>query len=109
MRQNFFYNHKLVGQINVEEKTYYTYRNDYHVFHIFGEGFAISEAVLDSLIENGINEIIINYKNLRVYHCDIDIMLAKGEDYNDKGDKQIVLPRRYWRQNERPLILQSTL
>lgn len=91
-----FFQGQKVGEINYEDRYYLSYRNRNHCFHIFNDGFGISEKVLDYLYQNKINKIIINFENKLLLSCDIDYFLIKSKEYSDNGDKQLILEGNLW-------------
>lgn len=87
---------KKVGEINTEQSYYISYRNDDHVFRIFGDGFGISEKALLVLEQQGIKHIIINFKDQEMFFTTVKRFLIFSKEYSDKGDKQLILPREHW-------------
>lgn len=96
MNSPVFLKGKKVGEINLEQSYYISYRNDTHVFHLFGDGFGLSESLINILEENKIKKILINFKDKELYHSTLQRFLIFSKEYNDNGDKQLILPREHW-------------
>lgn len=87
---------KKIGEVNLEQSYYISYRTDEHVFHIFGDGFGISVETLDKLDALDIKKILINFKDKELYHTTLDRFLIFAKQYDDNGDKQMILAREHW-------------
>ena len=59
------------------------------LFRVF-DGFGISKDVLDL-----VNKIVCHYEG-KVYTADVEDFWEKGIEYDFAGDKQLVLPRKFW-------------
>jgi hypothetical protein len=95
-KEVMFYKGKKLGYIDFDRECYISERTKEHQFHIFNDGFGISTRVLDKLYEKNITKIIIIFEHKHLFWCDIDTLLCKGKDWNDKGDQQIILPLNFW-------------
>ena len=91
------YRGKEIGKIYHDKECYVSPRTIAHKFRKFGEGFGMSESLLDYLQKCGISIVIINYCGREGYVATVDDFIVKGEDWEDKGDKQIILPLKYWK------------
>lgn len=86
-----------VGEVDFDKSCYITKRTNEHMFRKFEYGFGISNKVLDFLIERKIEYIIVIHNNFRIYYTTVDFMLVKGIDYDNEGDKQLILPIHLWK------------
>lgn len=86
-----FYNKKMVGRVDLNNKTFYTKRKPEHYFIKFG-GFGISLDVLHKLKKHGIEKIVIDYqgKNHIRYATSVEKYL-NAVCYFDNNDEQRVL------------------
>lgn len=98
MKNLIFLSQKLLGYIDEERNCYVSYRTRSHQFVKFGYGFGLSEGILDLLIAHQIDKIIIIFEKKKAYWTYPEVFLSKGIDWNDNGDKQLILPLKFWKQ-----------
>lgn len=91
-----FFQGKKIGEIFEEKKCFVTERNRHHQFKIFKDGFGASLKLIDFLLEKNIIWFIINYEDAEAYFCEVNDFLLHGKDYDNQGDKQLILPGDRW-------------
>lgn len=100
MKENIFFKGKLLGTVDTEREVYVSRRTKEHQFHIFGDGFGLSEKVIRRLYDLDVQKILINFEDRHLFWVKLDIFVCKGKDWNDNGDKQIILPLKFWNEDE---------
>jgi hypothetical protein len=87
-----YYKGRMVGRIDVLNKTFFTTRNPNHYF-IKYNGFGISSNILEKLKRNEIENIVIDYYGKKNYRLvtRTDVFLNKGIKYDNYGDEQYIL------------------
>lgn len=96
VKERITFGHRVLGEIDYDNKTYLTFKNENHFFRNF-EGFGASVKLLDYLIEKGIEMFIVNYNNQDFYYVDVLKFITKGHEWTDNGnDHQLILHIGQW-------------
>ncbi|MDX1699759.1 MAG: hypothetical protein R3250_04025 [Melioribacteraceae bacterium] len=91
------YQGKLIGR--TDNITYFTDRKPEHYFIKFN-GFGISTQVLQALNGAEVKRIELTYKGtqgMQIWETTLKDFFEFGQQYNDKGDEQLVLNRKHWK------------
>lgn len=88
---------KRIGHIYHKKGVYMSPRNRTHAFRKFGDGFGVSENLLDYLGKCGVEVIVINYEGRKEFIATVNDFIVNGEDWDEEGDKQLILPLKYFR------------
>ena len=95
MKKYIQLDNKIVGFVKItpEERAYYSPREIEHIFRIFGDGFGMSEILLETLREKyKVEKIYIIFRG-RKLKASVQQFFDFGKEWKDgKNDWQLILP-----------------
>lgn len=93
-----------IGEIDHNKHIFVTERTEAHKFHIFEDGFGLSDVVLDALLEKGVEYIVVIFEKKDYYWARYWDFVFKSGKFEDNGDLQSILPLKKWNEGVIPIM-----